>query len=171
MLLLSTIDAKTNIVILSLYMALLGIGVGMLMQNLVLAAQNDVAAHDLGAATSGLTFFRSMGGAVGVSALGAVLADRIAAKFHEAFPSAPTSGGTTQVPDLKSLPPEVLAVVQKIYGEATADLFLVGAPFAVLALLTVVFLKEKPLSTLSGMDRAAKEDAEAAEAVPPVPMH
>lgn len=172
MLLLSTIDATTPVVMLSVYMAVLGIGVGMLMQNLVLAAQNDVAAHDLGAATSGLTFFRSMGGAVGVSALGAVLADQVTKKLTEAFgPAVVSGGGTAAVPDLKSLPPQVLEVVQKIYGDTTAELFLVGTPFAALALLTVLFIKEKPLHTLSGMDRQAKEDAEAGEAAPPMPIH
>ena len=83
MLLLSTIDAETSVPLLSLYMAVLGVGVGMLMQNLVLAAQNDVPAQELGVATSVLTFFRSMGGAIGVSALGAVLANRVTALLTE----------------------------------------------------------------------------------------
>jgi EmrB/QacA subfamily drug resistance transporter len=162
MLLLSTIDANTNIVLLSVYMAVLGIGVGMLMQNLVLAAQNDVQAQDLGAATSAMTFFRSMGGAVGVSALGAVLADRVTSMLTEKFGPVATGSGTAAVPDLKTIPPAFLKVIQGIYGDATAELFLIGTPFAVLALLTVLFIKEKPLHTLSGMDRMAKEEAEAA---------
>ena len=58
-------------------MALLGLGIGMMMQNLVLCTQNQVAPADLGAASSTVTFFRSLGGAVGVSALGAVMANRI----------------------------------------------------------------------------------------------
>ena len=69
--LLGTIDAHTGEFMLSVFMVVLGVGVGLLMQNLVLAAQNDVPAQELGAATSVLTFFRSMGGAIGVSALGA----------------------------------------------------------------------------------------------------
>lgn len=81
------------------------------------------------------------------------------------------NGGSAAVPDLKSLPPQVLEVVQKIYGDTTAQLFLVGAPFAVLALLTVLFIKEKPLHTISGMDRMAKEDAETGDAAPPMPIH
>jgi EmrB/QacA subfamily drug resistance transporter len=171
MLLLSTIGAKTPVWKLFVFMAILGVGVGMLMQNLVLAAQNDVQAKDLGAATSGLTFFRSMGGAVGVSALGAVLAGRVTSLWVEKFGPLP-AGSTAAVPDLKKLPPAMVPVVQQIYGDATADLFLVGTPFAVLALLTVLFIKEKPLSTLSGIDRAAKEETEeAAEAVPPIVAH
>ncbi|MFG1989062.1 MDR family MFS transporter [Actinoplanes sp. NPDC048988] len=161
MLLLSTIDARTSVLTLSVFMAVLGIGVGMLMQNLVLAAQNDVPAAELGAATSALTFFRSMGGAIGVSALGAVLASRVTTLFTEKFGAAATSGGSAEVPDVSTLPPQVLAVVKDIYGTATSDLFLVAAPIAFLAVIAVVFIKEKPLSTLSGDERRAQEEAAA----------
>ncbi|WP_329011658.1 MFS transporter [Micromonospora rifamycinica] len=161
MLLLSTIDADTGVPLLSLYMAVLGTGVGMLMQNLVLAAQNDVPAHELGAATSVLTFFRSMGGAIGVSALGAVLANRVTGLMTERLGPAAgaTGGGTTEVPDLAALPAPVLAVVRDAYATATAELFLVGAPIAFLALVAVLFVREKPLHETSGDERAAQESA------------
>jgi len=160
MLLLGTIGADTSVVLISVYMAVLGIGVGMLMQNLVLAAQNDVPAHELGAATSVLTFFRSMGGAIGVSALGAVLSNRVTSLLAERL-GAPEGGGSgsAAVPDLASLPEPVRRVVEDVYGIATADLFLVGAPIAFLAVIAVLFIKEKPLSTLSGDERLAKESA------------
>ncbi|MBM0258376.1 MDR family MFS transporter [Micromonospora sp. 4G55] len=167
MLLLGTIDARTSVVVLSVYMAVLGIGVGMLMQNLVLAAQNDVPAHELSAATSVLTFFRSMGGAIGVSALGAVLANRVTSLMTEKLgPAAATGGGSAEVPDLSTLPEPVLRIVQDVYGTATADLFLVAAPIALLALVVVLFIKEKPLHTLSGDERRAQEEAAAQ-----VPVH
>ncbi|WP_430788343.1 MDR family MFS transporter [Actinoplanes sp. G11-F43] len=155
MLLLSTIDARTSVPVISVYMAVLGVGVGLLMQNLVLAAQNDVPAAELGATTSALTFFRSMGGSIGVSALGAVLTHRVTSLFTEKFGAA--AGGGGEVPDLQALPPEVLAVIKEIYGTATADLFLIGAPIAFLAVIAVVFIKEKPLSDLSGDERLAAE--------------
>jgi MFS family permease len=157
MLLLSTIDAHTGVPVISVYMAILGVGVGLLMQNLVLAAQNDVPAAELGATTSALTFFRSMGGSIGVSALGAVLTHRVTTLFTEKFGAAASGGG--EVPDLETLPPQVLAVIKEIYGTATADLFLVGAPVAFLAVIAVVFIKEKPLSTLSGDERLKQENA------------
>ena len=160
MLLLSTIDAHTGVLTLSLFMAVLGIGVGMLMQNLVLAAQNDVPAQELGATTSSLTFFRSMGGAIGVSALGAVLANRVTSLLAERFGTTAT-GGTAKVPDLATLPPQALTIVRDVYGEATASLFLVGAPIALLAVIAVLFIKEKPLHTLSGDERRAQEEAAA----------
>jgi MFS family permease len=160
MVLLSTIDAHTSVPMLALSMVVLGAGVGMLMQNLVLAAQNDVPAQELGATTSALTFFRSMGGAIGVSALGAVLASRVTSMLAERLGPAAT-GGTAKVPDLATLPPDVLAVVRDVYGEATARLFLIGAPIAALAVIAVLFIKEKPLHTLSGDERRAQEEAAA----------
>jgi EmrB/QacA subfamily drug resistance transporter len=159
MLLLSTIDAKTSVFMLSIFMLVLGVGVGMLMQNLVLAAQNDVPAAELGVTTSTVTFFRSMGGAIGVSALGAVLASRITSLFSEKFGAAAAGAGEGKVPDIHTLPPEVLAVVRDIYGTATSDLFLVGAPIAAITVLVVVFIKEKPLSNLSGDERRAQEES------------
>ncbi|MEU4157576.1 MDR family MFS transporter [Actinoplanes sp. NPDC026670] len=158
MLLLSTIDAHTGVPVISAYMAVLGVGVGLLMQNLVLAAQNDVPAAELGATTSALTFFRSMGGSIGVSALGAVLTNRVTTLFADKFGAA-AGGGEAKVPDLETLPPEILAVIKEIYGTATADLFLVGAPIAFLAVIAVLFIKEKPLSTLSGDERLKQESA------------
>ncbi|MBB2946245.1 EmrB/QacA subfamily drug resistance transporter [Actinoplanes lutulentus] len=164
MLLLSTIGAHTSVPVISVFMAVLGVGVGMLMQNLILAAQNEVPAAELGATTSALTFFRSMGGSIGVSALGAVLTHKVTALFAEKFGAA-AGGGTAQVPDISTLPPEVLSVVQEIYGTATAELFMVGAPVAFLAVIAVIFIKEKPLSTLSGEERRAQEEESAAAAV------
>ncbi|MFB6394643.1 MDR family MFS transporter [Polymorphospora sp. 2-325] len=163
--LLSTLDAQTSILVLSIYMALLGIGVGMIMQNLVLAAQNDVPAAELGAVTSALTFFRSMGGTVGVSALGAVLANRVNSLMTEQLGDAAgggTEGGGHAVPDLSMLPEPVLRIVQDVYGTATGDLFLVAAPFAVLALVAVLFIKEKPLKTKTGAERLEEEERAAA---------
>ncbi|MEV0898689.1 MDR family MFS transporter [Actinoplanes sp. NPDC049802] len=157
MLLLSTIDAYTAVPVISAYMAVLGVGVGLLMQNLVLAAQNDVPAAELGAATSALTFFRSMGGSIGVSALGAVLTHRVTTLFTEKFGAA--ASGSGEVPDLQTLPPQVKTVIAEIYGTATADLFLIGAPIAFLAVIAVLFIKERPLSTLSGDERLRQETA------------
>ncbi|MCG5218763.1 MDR family MFS transporter [Streptosporangium sp. KLBMP 9127] len=160
MLLLSSIDARTSALLLGIYMAVLGVGVGMLMQNLVLAAQNDVPAHELGVTTSVLTFFRSMGGAVGVSALGAVLANRVTSLITEKLgPLGAGADGGGAVPDIATLPAPLVRVVQDSYATATAELFLIGAPITVLALLAVLFIKEKPLNTLSGDERLAQEAA------------
>ncbi|OLT12136.1 multidrug MFS transporter [Actinomadura sp. CNU-125] len=163
--LLSTIGSDTSFALLSVYMAALGIGVGLLMQNLVLAAQNDVPAAELGAATSVLSFFRSMGGTIGTSVLGAILANRVAAEMTKSLAGtgAPGGGGGGHggVPDMTTLPAPMRAVVEHAYGVATADLFLVATPFALLVLLIVPFIKEKPLKTTSGMERLAEESGDA----------
>ncbi|XHL86280.1 MDR family MFS transporter [Streptomyces niveus] len=161
---LSTIDADTGFGLLSLYMAVLGVGVGLLMQNLVLAAQNDVPASELGAATSVLSFFRSMGGTIGTSVLGAILANRVASEMAKSLGTgdgAAAGGSSEAVPDMTKLPAPMREIVENAYGLATADLFLVAAPFAALALVAVVFIKEKPLKTTSGMERLAEEAKQA----------
>ena len=153
--LLATLDAQTSIWVLGAYMAVLGVGVGLLMQNLVLAAQNDVPARELGSATSVLSFFRSLGGTIGVSALGAVLANRVAGDL--AVLGGGSSGGQAAAPDTSSLPPEVATLVQDAYGNATAELFLIATPLAALALLVVLFIKEKPLKTTTSAERLETE--------------
>jgi len=153
--LLASIGAGTSMWLIGAYMAVMGVGVGMLMQNLVLAAQNDVPARQLGSATSVLSFFRSLGGTIGVSVLGAVLASRVASELSVLGGS--SSGEGAAVPDVASLPPEVQTVVQNAYGDATAELFLIATPLAALALLVVLFIKEKPLQTTSGAERLESE--------------
>ncbi|GAB3933667.1 hypothetical protein GCM10027614_05110 [Micromonospora vulcania] len=70
------------------------------------------------------------------------------------------------MPDLETLPAPVLAVIRDIYGTATSDLFLVAAPIGFLAVLAVLFIKEKPLSTLTGEERRAREPRIGADDVP-----
>jgi len=84
--LLSTIDVNTNLVLMSVYMAVSGLGVGMLMQNLVLAVQNSISVHDVGAATGTVTFFRSLGGAIGIQALGFVFEKRLTSLVQAGLP-------------------------------------------------------------------------------------
>ncbi|MEV8517158.1 MDR family MFS transporter [Dactylosporangium sp. NPDC051484] len=157
MALFATIDARTSIWPLFGYELVLGVGVGLLVQNLVLAVQNDVPVRNLGAATSTVSFFRSLGGAVGVNALGAVLAYRVTHQLG----TAAGGHGSTRVPKLSELPAPVLAAVQDAYGTATAHMFLIGTPVAAIALLAIVFIKEKPLHTQSGDQRRATETAAA----------
>jgi EmrB/QacA subfamily drug resistance transporter len=156
-----------------LFMALLGIGVGMMMQNLVLCTQNQVDVNDLGAASSVVTFFRSLGGAVGVSMLGAVLSERISRYVREGMADlgAPAGGGqqnSETLPDLSELPPPVREVVESAYGHGIGDIYLWAAPIALVALVLVVFIKEVPLRTRSAIEQAA-DQAQAAPAGPLAP--
>ena len=143
----------------AIFMALLGLGVGMMMQNLVLCTQNQVAPSDLGAASSVVTFFRSLGGAIGVSALGAVLSHRITHYAEEGLAKLGVSGSSTghgEIPDLDALPAPIRTVIESAYGHGIGDVFLYAAPFAVLALVFSFFIKEVPLRTTGALAQAAQ---------------
>ena len=158
--LLSTIDAMTSVFTLSAFLVVVGIGIGLLMQNLVLAAQNDVPASHVGAATSTLTFSRTLGGTIGVSLLGALLASQVTGDLDGS--SVGSAGGhDLAVPDVSALPPDLLGLVQQAYADATAELFLVATPLAALALSAVVWVKEIPLKKTSAAQRLAREQESA----------
>jgi MFS family permease len=138
--LLATIDDTTTLWVVGAFMAILGVGLGATMQNLVLAVQNNTAQSDMGVASSVVAFFRSMGGSIGVSALGAVLSHQVATSL----------GGGHQshsIPDLDTLPAPLRAAVEAAFGEATGHIFMVAVPFAVAAFVCVLFIREVPLRT------------------------
>ncbi|MGS2614729.1 MFS transporter [Micromonospora sp. LZ34] len=152
--LMGTLRADTSFVLLAGYMAVIGVGLGMSMQNLVLAVQNTVGTHELGAASSVVAFFRSLGGAVGVAALGAVLAHKVNDYLAEGLaalgiPSSRSGSGGT-LPDVHTLPGPIRGVVEGAYGHAAGDIFLVAAPFGLIALIAVCFIREVPLRRHTG---------------------
>ncbi|WP_407940119.1 MFS transporter [Nakamurella leprariae] len=167
---LATIDHTTNMVLLGAYLFVMGAGTGTVMQNLVLAVQNVVPPTDLGSATSTVSFFRSLGGTVGVSVLGAVLATQVADRIRAGLVAtgadpAAAGSGDIGIGQLNELPGPLVELVRIAYGDGTARIFLVGTVLAVITLISVVFLKETPLRTQSGQEQL--QDArrlEAAEA-------
>lgn len=179
--LLGTIRYDTEYWHVAVFMAILGLGVGMTMQNLVLSTQNQVVPADLGAASSMVTFFRSLGGAMGVSALGALMAHRVTDYVQDGLAdlgprhAALAQGTSGEIPDMDKIPEPLRSVLESAYGHGIADIFLVAAGAAVVALLFVVFIKEVPLKTKGGIAQAAEEAAEVdgpaavAEAVVGVP--
>lgn len=173
--LLSTIDEQTSLVRVGVFMAVLGLGLGATMQNLVLAVQNNTAQADMGAASSVVAFFRSMGGSIGVSVLGAILSSRVASSVAEATAAAGGSGAVEHeshaIPDLSTLPAPARAIFESAFGEATGHIFLVAVPFAVLALLAVLGIREVPLRTTLDVDSPARdaEGVPTAAAVEPSP--
>ncbi|MET7291858.1 MFS transporter [Streptomyces griseoloalbus] len=160
----------------AVFMALMGLGVGMMMQNLVLCTQNQVAPGDLGAASSVVTFFRSLGGAVGVSVLGSVMSTRISHYASDTIgqldpqerAAAAKASGSGAIPDMDLLPPGIRAWLESAYGHGIADIFLYVAPIALLAFLVTLFIKEVPLRTSGALAQAAQEKA-GAPAPTPVP--
>jgi EmrB/QacA subfamily drug resistance transporter len=151
MALLSTIERDTPLVVVGAFMAILGIGMGATMQNLVLSVQNNTAQSDMGAASALVAFFRTMGGAVGVSALGSALSHRVttsvAAGLEKLGVTPSTSGGSQTIPDMASLPAPVRTVFEHAFGDATGHIFLLATPFAFLALVAVLLIHEVPLRT------------------------
>lgn len=153
--LLGTIDADTPLIEVGAFMALVGLGLGATMQNLVLAVQNSTKPQDLGAASSVVAFFRSLGGSIGVSVLGALLAHRVTADVTDGAADlvaagVPAPSGRDQsdsIPDLSALPEPFRALYEGAFGSAIGQIFLVAVPFAALALVCVLLIEEKPLRT------------------------
>jgi EmrB/QacA subfamily drug resistance transporter len=167
MALMGTVRYDTSWTALSIYMFVMGVGVGMMMQNLVLIVQNVLSIREMGVGTAAIAFFRSLGGAVGVSAMGAILASRVLtlmleglAKLH--IPTSAMGASTTTVPDLSKLPAPVRLVVEAAYGEAVGDIFLAAIPVAVIAFVAVALLPNARLGTRSGVELLLEETEAAA---------
>lgn len=157
---LSTIDYQTSFVLISVYLFFLGASMGMLMQNLVLAVQNTLDVSEMGAGTSTVAFFRTLGGAIGVSVLGAILASKVTTSIQDGLAKmgVPTDATGGTVPDVSTLPAPMRDLVERSYGDGIADIFLVAVPLAVIGLICVLFLKEVPLGTKSGLDERLERE-------------
>lgn len=162
--LLSTMRYDTPYWHIAIFMALMGLGVGMMMQNLVLCTQNQVAPSDLGAASSVVVFFRSLGGAVGVSVLGSVMSTRISHYASDTIGSlspqeqqaAAQATGGGGIPNMDLLPPGIREWLESAYGHGIADIFLYVAPIALLAFIVTLFIKEIPLRSSGALAQAAE---------------
>ncbi|WP_344236435.1 MFS transporter [Actinocorallia libanotica] len=143
----STIDHETSLVFVGAAMVLIGTGVGMSMQNLVLIVQNDVSMKDLGAASGAMAFFRSLGGTIGVSVLGAILASKVAESIKKGFAAAgvPVTGDQGGTLDVAAIPAPLREIVRAAYGDGTGHIFLVSTGIAVVGLVAVLFLKPRDL--------------------------
>ncbi|MCF3134107.1 MFS transporter [Streptomyces olivochromogenes] len=133
----------------SIWMAVLGAGIGMVMPVLILAVQNSVRPADLGTATSANNYFRQIGGSVGAAVFGTLFAGRLADALRDRLPAR----AGTRLPDPESLtprlvhalPPELRDAYIRAYADAMPRIFLYLVPVLVLGLLIAFFLKEKPL--------------------------
>jgi EmrB/QacA subfamily drug resistance transporter len=148
--LLSRMDENTSTLQMSLSLLILGLGIGLCMQTLTLIVQNTADYSDLGVATSGVTFFRTLGGSFGTSLMGTAYANRLG----DQLPTAAAEAGIdpTQI-DGNSVSPEVLhqlpaaqqAPIIAAYADALQAVFLAVVPVALLAFVLALFLKEVPL--------------------------
>jgi DNA-binding MarR family transcriptional regulator/predicted MFS family arabinose efflux permease len=155
LLLLSRLDEHTSTGQLSLDFFVLGFALGLILQVLVIAVQNSADFQDLGAATSGVTFFRSIGGSFGVSVFGAIFSNRLATELAAALRgvtlpkgfSVATAQANPEV--LKSLPAAIRVGVLHAYSLALHPVFLWAIPLAVIAFVLSWFLREVPLRATS----------------------
>src|SRR5215467_4639932 len=150
--LLSHLGVDTSVWLSSLYMLVLGAGIGMSLQVLVVAVQNAVSYADLGAATAGATFFRSIGGSFGTATFGAVfsnvLAGELVAALHGlSLPPGVTAASGASPAVLAHLPAAVHLGYITGYAHALQTVFLVATPFGALAFLLSWTIKDIPLRT------------------------
>ncbi|WP_071641800.1 MDR family MFS transporter [Microbacterium sp. AR7-10] len=167
--LMSTLRWDTPFPLVAIYMFVLGAGLGMVMQNLTLIVQNDTPARQLGAASSGVNFFRTIAGTIGVTIMGSILATNVGAYIKDDLatfvPKSPeevsalTSLGSGDVPDMSSLPESIRRVVESAYGLGIADAFIVAVPLAVIGVIAIAFIRNKPLSTKNSAEQL-REQAE-----------
>ncbi|MDI3389678.1 MFS transporter [Streptomyces sp. B-S-A8] len=150
LLLLHQLRETSSTVEMSGYFFVFGLGLGLVMQVLVLIVQNAVSYEDLGVATSGATFFRSIGASFGVAIFGTIFANRLddkltAALTGQALPPGTVAGLEADPRAMTQLPPEVRPLALQAYSSAITDVFLYAAPVALVAFALSWLLKEDRL--------------------------
>jgi EmrB/QacA subfamily drug resistance transporter len=162
MLLLSRLTVGTSRVISSLDMVVIGLGIGLVMQVIMIAVQNDADPRNLGSATSTATFFRSIGGSFGVAVLGSIFASRLANQLSRLPAGAARkglSGGVQLNPEqVRRLPANVREPFLHLFSNALSGVFLWGAAFTSIAFVLTWFLREKPLRGHAVADAPAASD-------------
>jgi predicted MFS family arabinose efflux permease len=165
MYLLSRMDLDTDRLESSIAMIVLGVGIGMVMQVLVLAVQNSVEHRDLGAATSALNFFRSIGGTFGVAIYGAIfsarLTDELAARLPGQAGGLDPSTLANSPAAIRQLPPDVAEKVVAAIAAAVHTVFVAAVPLAVIGFVLTWVLREIPLKETAHVGAGLTESAPA----------
>jgi EmrB/QacA subfamily drug resistance transporter len=165
MFLLSRLGVDTAPWLASVYMTVVGVGIGLVMQVLVLVVQNDAEPRNIGVATSTATFFRSVGGSFGVAIFGTIFATRLADQLAHLPAAAVTrlgSGVHLSPAAAKALPPAVHAEFLTAFATALHGVFLFGVALAIVPFALSWLLKDVPLRTT--LSRSAEVSAEQAPA-------
>ena len=170
--LMSTLRYDTPFALVAVYMFVLGAGLGMVMQNLTLIVQNDTPPQQLGAASANVNFFRTIAGTIGVTIMGTILsssvADYIKGGLEKFTPSSPEeiealkTLGSGDVPHVAQLPEAIRVIVEGAYGHGIGDAFIVGIPLAVIGVIAIAFIKNKPLSTKTSAELLREQAEESA---------
>ena len=174
--LLGTIHYNTNYALVASFMFILGAGMGLVMQNMVLVVQNSVDIKELGVASSSVNFFRTLGGTAGTAGLGAILAATIPnmiadrqADLMQAIGSLGAKGqevaqvlSSGNLPTISTLPEPVRVIFESIYGDAVPSLFTFAAPLSLIVVTSVCLIPNQSLTTQTASERMQEVDAEAA---------
>ncbi|MDT0402750.1 MULTISPECIES: MDR family MFS transporter [Streptomyces] len=151
LLLLHRLDTHSSTAVMSVYFFVFGFGLGLVMQVLVLIVQNAVPYEDLGVATSGATFFRSIGASFGVAIFGTIFASRLGSELADAFRGARLPPGVSadalkaDPRGIGALPPDLRPPALDAYATAITDVFLYAVPVALLGFALAWLLKEDRL--------------------------
>jgi EmrB/QacA subfamily drug resistance transporter len=150
--LLSQMGAATPLWQQSVYLFVLGAGIGLCMQVLILVVQNTSSFADLGVATSGVTFFRTIGSSFGAAIFGSLFANFLASRIPSALV---TSGAPARAADspqaLHALSPQMAAPIIDAYADSLGTVFLCGVPVAVVGFVVSLFLKEVRLREIEAV--------------------
>jgi EmrB/QacA subfamily drug resistance transporter len=151
--LLSRMTATTPLALQSLYLFILGTGIGMCMQVLILIVQNTANFADLGVATSGVTFFRTIGSSFGAAIFGSLFTNFLKDRIGPALAAGGAPPAAAQSPQvLHHLPHSLAAPIIGAYADALGMVFLCAAPVALVGLLVALSLKEVPLREIEAVN-------------------
>jgi EmrB/QacA subfamily drug resistance transporter len=164
---LSRLQVDTSYLQIAVLMSVFGAGLGLTMQVVVTAVQNSVDRQNMGTATASVTFFRSMGGAIGVALFGAILNTRLPHHLAAAVPPesqsqlAAASASANDVTAIQNLSEPAQTWVQTAFTQAMDEVFLVAVPFMLVALVVALTLREKPLTGRSAAPVPVRAEAKA----------
>jgi MFS family permease len=175
MIAMTTLAASTPIWLICVFLFVFGTGLGLIMQVVVLVAQNSVAPSMIGTATSTNNYFREVGAALGTAVFGTIFTTRLTANLKDAFTSAGASAGdasnataTLDPQTLNALPKALRDLIVTAYADALAPVFWYLVPFIAIAFLLALILKQIPLSDEAGLvargEAIGGAEAEALEA-------
>ena len=164
MFLLARLEVHTSIVVAMLFAMVVGLGLGMVMQVLILAVQNSVPFEVMGVATSGSTLFRQVGGSIGVSLFGAIFAGRVHDELAKRLPAGVRAPRTTNPALIRHLPPAVRTAYVDAFAAALHPVFLTAGVVCLASFGLAWLLRETPLRTGSRAHPAAAEVSAAAPA-------
>ena len=175
MVLMTTLTAETPIWLICVFLFVFGAGLGLILQVVVLVAQNSVPAAQIGTATSTNNYFREVGASLGVAVFGTIFTTRLTENLKEVFTGAGASASdaagaasTIDPQTLSTLPDAVRDGIVVAYADALAPVFWYLLPFIAAAFILSLFLKQIPLSDVAGLvargEAVGGDEAESLEA-------